>query len=179
MKKPQELLVKTGEFIGKNKMPLIYIGGAIAVLVVAYPLLSKIVKGIKGTPNIANKNILGGLTVDMSKVTISEQTAKQYAEQLLMAFSSSSGTDTGTIKEIFKRINTEDFKMVAIAFGLRTYDELNTGSPSGALWGLSDGILGKTDMDLVAWLNKELDILDWSTKSVIRKVIEPAGFVLD
>jgi hypothetical protein len=135
------------------------------------------VRGIKGTPNIANKNILGGLTVDMSKVTISEQTAKQYAEQLLMAFGGT--TDEGTIKEIFKKINTEDFKMVAIAFGLRTYDNLNTGSPSGALWGILDGIVGKTDLDLVAWLNLELGMFDWSTKSAVRKVIEPAGFVLN
>jgi len=177
MEKPQEILVNVGEFIGKNKMPIIYVGGAVVVLVVALPLLKKIVSGIKGTPNIANKNILGGLVVDESKTTISDQVAKQYAEQLLMAFGGT--TDEGTIKEIFEKINSEDFKKVAIAFGLRTYDNLNTGSPSGVLWGLMDGIMGKTDLDIVAWLNLELGWLDWSTKKAVRKVIEPIGFVLN
>jgi hypothetical protein len=108
-----------GTYIGNNKKPLLYVGGAIALVVIGYA----VVKRVKGA--VSGKNIVGGKfntqDVDENKTTISDSTAKNYAENLFEAFNFFWGTDKTTIDTIFSKINSEDFKKVYNAFGKRSY----------------------------------------------------------
>lgn len=171
-----ETTSKTGEFIANNKKPLLYIGGAIAIVVIGFA----IVRRIKG--KIEGEGISGGKFVeqeiDETKTTITPQTARNYAENLFEAFNYSFGTDKGVIDSVFSKIKPEDFKMVYNAFGKRSYSQLNGGSPSEA-WYAPDTWIGSTKLDLIAWLNTELGFGDGALKAKIRKVVEPAGFVIE
>ena len=126
---------KTGEFIATNKKPLLYIGGAIAVVIIGIAVVKRLKGGISG------ENISGGKFVeqdiDTEKTTISNQTAKNYAENLFEAFNYTWGTDKGIISTVFSKIKPEDFKMVYNAFGKRSYSAVNGGSPSEK-WYLPD-----------------------------------------
>ena len=159
-----------GTYIGNNKKPLLYVGGAIALVVIGYA----VVKRVKGA--VSGKNIVGGKfnnqDVDETKTTISDSTAKNYAENLFEAFNFFWGTDKTTIDTIFSKINSEDFKKVYNAFGKRSYSIM--GSPVGL------STLGAyTDYDLITWINNELDFGDSALREKIRKVVEPAGFVIE
>ena len=92
-----------GTYIGNNKKPLLYVGGAIALVVIGYA----VVKRVKGA--VSGKNIVGGKfnnqDVDETKTTISDSTAKNYAENLFEAFNFFWGTDKTTIDTIFSKIN--------------------------------------------------------------------------
>jgi hypothetical protein len=167
---------KTGEFIATNKKPLLYIGGAIAVVIIGIAIVKRIKGGVSGG------NVVGGKFVeqdiDTEKTTISNQTAKNYAENLFEAFNYTWGTDKGTISTVFSKIKPEDFKMVYNAFGKRSYSAVNGGSPSEK-WYLLDSWIGSTNVDLITWLNNELEFGDGALKDKIRKVVEPAGFTLE
>lgn len=171
----QNTLSKTGTFIQNNKKPLLYVGGAIAVIVIGLSIVNRIRKSIAG------QNIVGGQyheqAVDVTKTKISQATAKNYAENLFEAFNFYWGTDLATIKKIFSKINSEDFKMIYNAFGKRSYSGLNGGTPSGKIYGL-DTYIGFTDLDLVGWLNAELGLADFVTKNKIKPIVEGAGFII-
>jgi len=166
---------KTGTFIQANKKPLLYVGGAIAIVVIGLAIVNRIKKGIAG------QNILGGdyheQAVDSTKTKISQATAQNYAENLFQAFNYSWGTDLATIKAIFSKINSEDFKMIYNAFGKRSYSGINGGTPSGKMYGL-DYWIGFTDLDLIGWLNAELGMADILTKAKVKPIVEGAGFIL-
>lgn len=159
-----------GTFIGNNAKPLLYIGGAIAVVVIGVAL----VKRFKGA--ISGADIKGGKfteqDIDETKTTISNQTAKNYAENLFEAFNYFWGTDKSTIDSVFSKINSEDFKKVYNAFGKRSYATM--GSPVGL-----EKLGAYTDYDLITWINNELEWGDSALREKIRKVVEPAGFVLE
>jgi hypothetical protein len=171
-------LKKTGTFVQNNKKPLLYVGGAIAIVIVGLA----IVKRVKGL--VSGQNVVGGnyheQNIDKTKTKISEATAQNYAEQLFKAFNYYWGTDLATIKAIFGKINSEDFKMIYNAFGQRTYSSINGGTPSQSIIGLDNPtIFGKNpDLDLVGWLQEELGIADFMTKSKVRPIVEGAGFVM-
>jgi hypothetical protein len=171
-------LSKTGTFIANNKKPLLYVGGAIAIVVIGLA----VVKRVKGL--VSGQNVVGGSyheqNVDKAKTKISEATAQNYAEQLFKAFNYYWGTDTTTIKNIFSKINSEDFKMIYNAFGQRTYSSINGGTPSQSPIGLDNPtIFGKNpDLDLVGWLQEELGVLDYVTKAKVKPIVEGAGFVM-
>ena len=82
-------LTATGNFIAKNPKPLLVIGGSIAVVVIGVAL----VKRFKGA--ISGADIKGGKfteqDIDETKTTISQQTAKNYAENLFDAFNYKAG----------------------------------------------------------------------------------------
>jgi len=165
-------LAKTGEYISSNKKPLLYIGGAIAIVVVGYA----IVKRLKG--EIAGKKPKGGnfITqgVDLSKTSITQEMAKNYAESLYTAFNYYWGTDNTIIRNVFDKINSEDFKLIFNYYGIRSRD-LDGKAPTG-LW----KIFGQyEDLNLVEWLNEELGILDFSLKNKIRPIVNGAGFILE
>ena len=85
-----------------------------------------------------------------------------------------------SIKSIFGKINSEDFKMIYNAFGQRTYSSINGGTPSQSPIGLDNPIIfGKNpDLDLVGWLQSELGIADFVTKNKVKPIVEGAGFVM-
>jgi hypothetical protein len=168
-------LSKTGTFVQNNKKPLLYVGGAIAIVIIGLAIVNRIKKAIAG------QNIVGGQyheqAVDVTKTKISPATAKNYAESLFEAFNYYWGTDLNSIKGIFSRINSEDFKMIYNAFGKRSYSGLNGGTPSGKIYGL-DTYIGFTDLDLVGWLNAELGLADIITKKKVKPIVEGAGFIM-
>jgi len=177
-KKFANYIDKTGNFISTHKKPLLYVGGAIAVVVIGIAIVNRVKKVFAG------QQVIGGnyhqQTINTSKTRISEQTAQNYAEQLFKAFNYYWGTDLATIKSIFSKINSEDFKMIYNAFGQRTYSSVNGGTPSQSIIGLDNPtIFGKNpDLDLIGWLDNELGTLDFVTKNKIRPIIEGAGFVM-
>jgi hypothetical protein len=166
---------KTGTFIQSNKKPLLYVGGAIAIVIIGLALVKRIKRGIAG------QNVVGGeyheQAVDQTKTKISQATAQNYAENLFQAFNYTWGTDLATIKSIFSKINSEDFKMIYNAFGKRSYSGINGGTPSGKIYGL-DYWVGFNDLDLVGWLNAELGMADFVTKGKVKPIVEGAGFVM-
>lgn len=178
MAKVKENIVGLGNFIGKNKIPLLYIGGAIAVVSIAYPLIKNITSGFKSPKVKGAKDVTKDVVVDDKKTSITDFQANQYAEQLLSAFNAQMGTDLSRIENVFEKLNSEDFKKVYKEFGTRTYSNLSSGSPSGFLFSLPEKLAGVKDMDLIGWIDEELDFTDASTKNIIRKVVEPAGFVI-
>jgi hypothetical protein len=177
LSKFQSTLGKTGTFIKDNKKPLLYVGGAIAIVVIGLTVVKKLRNLVSG------QNVVGGnytqQTVDTTKTKISELTAKNYAEQLFKAFNYYWGTDLATIKSIFSKINSEDFKMIYNAYGQRTYSSINGGTPSQSPIGLDNPwIFGKNpDLDLVGWLQAELGLADFVTKGKVKPIVEGAGFV--
>lgn len=171
-------LDKTGNFVSTHKKPLLYVGGALAIVIVGIAIVNRVKNALAG------QNVVGGSyheqTVDKTKTRISQQTAQNYAEQLFKAFNYYWGTDLATIKTIFGKINSEDFKMIYNAFGQRTYSSINGGTPSQSIIGLDNPtVFGKNpDLDLVGWLDNELGMLDFVTKNKVRPIVEGAGFIM-
>lgn len=171
-----KITTNTANFIANNKKPLLYIGGAIAIVVIGFAVVRRIKTGIKGDVVTGGKFV--EQDIDQTKTTISSQTARNYAESLFESFNYTFGTDKGVINSIFSNITPEDFKMVYNAFGKRSYSQLNGGTPSEK-WFLPDTWLGSSKVDLITWLNNELGLGDSALKNKIRKVVEPAGFVIE
>lgn len=171
-------LSKTGTFIANNKKPLLYVGGAIVIVVIGLAVVNRLKNLVSG------QKVIGAnyheQPVDVTKTKISQVTAQNYAEQLFKAFNYYWGTDLATIKSIFGKINSEDFKMIYNAFGQRTYSSINGGTPSQSPIGLDNPIIfGKNpDLDLVGWLQAELGIADFVTKNKVKPIVEGAGFVM-
>jgi hypothetical protein len=177
--KVSKSVVNLGSFIGKNKIPLLYVGGAIALFYIAFPLLKKIKSSfdIKKEVEAGRGGTISDFTylIKEGNSNISKAQAKIYAEQLFDAFNQSTGTDEASIKEVFRKITPEDFKLVFNEFKRRSYSDFNQGAPSGMIL-LPDSYLGYTNLDLLGWLKKELGIFDFITKSTVNKVINPLGF---
>jgi hypothetical protein len=163
----------TGEFIANNKKPLLYIGGAIAVVVIGVAVVRRIKGKIEGT-NISKGKFVEQ-NIDLTKTTISVQTAKNYAEILFEAFNYDWGTDKSQVESVFSKIKSEDFKLIYNAYGKRDYGTLTGLSPT---WAERVGGLYRS-LDLVQWINEELGFGDGALKEKIRKIVEPAGFVIE
>lgn len=171
-------VAKLGEGIRDNKKPLLYIGAAVAVVFVGYSIVKGMTKGIgsifnpggklKGAGNFSDQPI------DEQRLSISPAMAKNYAEQFYEAMRYGGpiyGTDKAVIEQIFKKLNSEDFKLVYNAFGRRSYT--HTGVTPSKL----ELFLGLySDIDLVQWLVNELDGFDSALKNKIRPTITAAGF---
>jgi len=167
-----DVITKTGTFIGNNKKPLLYIGGATILAVVAVAVVKRVNKQIKGTNPLTGKLIIQN--VDQNKLTITGQQARNYAESLYEAFNYYWGTDKSIIENVFSKINSEDFKLIYNNFGVRSRD-FDGKAPSG-LWKL----LGQYEnLNLVEWLNEELGFLDGALKNKIRPIVDGAGFILE
>lgn len=166
-------LAKTGDYISANKKPLLYIGGAIAVVVIGVAIVKKIKTKLEGD-NIS-KGKFNQQDVDLTKITITPKTAKNYAEILFEAFNYDWGTDKGQIENVFNKIKSEDFKLIYNSFGKRDYGVVSGLSPT---WG--ERLVGAyRSLDLIQWINEELGIGDSGLREKIRKIVEPAGFVLE
>lgn len=173
-----ESLNKTGAFIKTNQKPILYVGGAIIVVVTAVAIIKKIQRGIgsafnnptiKATPFVS-------IDVDNSKTTVSDAVANSYANQLYNAMKIT-GTDENAIYAVLKKLQkSDDFRKVYNAFGKRSY--ANT-PVSGTSPDSIDTTLGWfDDLDLVEWMNKEVSILNYPTYSLIKKTVKNAGLAI-
>lgn len=168
-------LTKTGEFINENKKPLLYLGGAIAVVIVGYAIVHKLSGGISNlfTDKAKRGAAFQDVEVDETKTTISDSIANSYANQLYNAMESS-GTDENTIYAVFKKLqNPNDFKKVYNKFGKKSYSGIITG---GSPYGVETWLGMYVDGDLIEWLKTEISVLNYPTYSLIKKTIENAGF---
>lgn len=174
----QKTLVNTGSFIGNNKVALLYVGAGVLVVALAIPLVKNLYDRFKGRDTKEKKDIMGKIKVDWNKATITSSQADQMANQLLDAFSVSSGTDNDVVIEVFDKLkNDDDFYALFKAFGYRTYSNVNSGSPTEAVWGVLEDLGGYDDMDLMGWLNTELSWYNIGTKKKVRAKL-PKGYVL-
>lgn len=167
-----EKLAKIGEFVNENKKPLLYLGGAVVVVVIGYAVVSKVSGGVS---NLFKDKSIGAskfkpIKYDKSKSTISEEVADTYANQLYNAMKSTYGTDVDPIKAIMNKLQRkEDFIAVYNAFGVKSYGGL--GSPT-----IINYITGFDDLDLIEWLKKEVGKWNFLVQSLIKKTVENAGF---
>lgn len=160
------------------KLAAVGVGG-----ILIYKIANSITAG--ATPKEVVKDILGvdeDLNFDNSTTglqpTITLQQSKIYAQQLLEAANASEyglwGTDDPTILEIFKKINSEDFKLIFKSFGIPLYNGYNS-PPDSWFWQQFDNF---TERNLVYWLHSELeDSKGDEVYDVVKAVIEEAGFV--
>lgn len=173
MKIDNQFIAKTGDFIANNKKPLLYIGGAVALVFIGYAVVNKFNKGFGGL--FADKSVgvskFIPLTVDKTKVTISDAQANTYSNQLFNAMKDA-GTNDTIISSIFNKINKkDDFLKVYNAFGKKSH----------GYWGeptIINYVIGYDDYDLVEWLESEVGNLNPITWNTIKKVVNNAGLAL-
>jgi hypothetical protein len=162
---------KVGEFISNNKKPLLYIGGAIAIVVVGYAIVTRIKGGIGGI--LTNKTIgaseFKAIEVDQTKSTISDTLANTYANQLFNAMKDA-GTNTDLIYTVLEKLQKkDDFRKVYNAFGKRSY--LGFGETGWAGY-----LTGDAQLDLVEWFDAEVGYSNPMTYNLIKKTVNNAGF---
>lgn len=171
----QDKLAKTGTFIANNKKPLLYVGGAVVLVVLGYAIVSRTKKGITSlfTDKSKGETPFEDVEIDDTKVTISDSIANNYANQLWGAMKNA-GTDEDIIYSIMKKLEKkDDFRKVYNKFGKRSYVGFTVGGSPTAL----DKWLGVyDDLDLVQWLNEEVGYSNYPTYSLIKKVVNNAGF---
>jgi hypothetical protein len=172
----KESIAKTGVFLVNNKKPLLYVGGAVVLVVLGYAIVSRTKKGIDNifTDKSKGETPFEEAEVDDTKTTISNSLANTYANQLYSAMKNS-GTNEDMIYAIFKKIEKkDDFRKVYNAYGRRSYvGKLVGGSPTAL-----DKWLGNyDDFDLIEWLNEEVGYSNYPTYSLVKKVVTNAGYV--
>lgn len=174
--KISEKLALTGEFIRNNKKSLLYVGGSILVVVVAYTIVKKISLGIGGGISDIFKDKTKRETafieaeVDKTKTTITDAVANNYANQLYNAMDGT-GTDEDTIYAVLQKLQKkDDFRKVYNAFGRKSY--FFEGSPSL----LDTFAFGYNDLDLIEWFRKEVGWSSPLTYNLITKTVKNAGF---
>lgn len=169
-------LSKTGTFLANNKKPLLYVGGAVVLVVLGYAIISRTRKGIDKlfTDKSKGETPFEEAEVDVTKTTISDSMANTYANQLYGAMKNA-GTNEDTIYAIFKKIEKkDDFRKVYNAYGRKSYVGRFVGGSPTAL----DKWLGNyDDFDLIEWLNLEVGYTNYPTYSLVKKVVNNAGFV--
>lgn len=179
----QNKLVKAGNFLKQNKTPILYVGGAIAVLVVTIPLIKRLRRLAKGkSSSSATFYDINAkeLDADVNKATITVLQAKQLANQLVKYMSVSYGTNLSGIRDVFEQIeNEDDMKLLYREFGVRKYSTINTGEASGVLFGVIETLFGFRDLDLVGWLDTELDFLDIRTKNAVNEKLQFINFKIN
>lgn len=163
-----------GNFIQNNKKPLLYVGGAIAVVVIGYAIVNRLKSGISGifTNTSTGASNFKPLDLDITKVTISDATANTYSNQLFNAMKDC-GTDTDTIYSVMEKLQKkDDFIKVYNTFGKRSYYDtgLCGGEPT-----VSAYLFGYADLDLVEWLKKEVGYSNLLTYNLVKKTITNAG----
>lgn len=170
MSKFNNIVAKSGNFVKTNKVPLLYIGGAIVVVTLAVPLVNRLKKMVKGeTPSAQRHEELKKLKVNQQELTISSAQAENLSNLIVKASSSFWGTKKSQLRSVFEAINTpSDMALLYKKFGTRPYSIVNAGEASGVLWGIFENIGGYKDLDLIGWISTELDIFDGDLKEFIN-----------
>jgi hypothetical protein len=171
----QDKLAKTGTFIANNKKPLLYVGGAVVIVIIGYSIVSRTKKGISSifTDKSKGETPFEEVEIDDTKTTISNSVANAYANQLFGAMRNF-GTDEDLIYAIMLKLQKkDDFRKVYNAYGKRSYvGKFVGGSPTKL-----DRLLGVyDDIDLIQWFNEEVGYSNYKTYSLIKKVVNNAGF---
>lgn len=159
--------------VKQNPKILLIAGGVIIGGYLLTKILSTIVGQVTKTisPDLTTNVNPGGVQVNPNRTTITTQQAKIFAQQLLDAMNQL-GTDTGTIKNIFKKINAEDYKLIFNEFGLVDYNGF--GVPNDNIFVILDSFQKR---DLTFWLRSELNSLfDSGTFKIVKNIITQAGF---
>lgn len=161
---------QAGNFIQENKKPLLYVGGAIAIVVIGYTVVKRTQSGISGL--FSNKSVgaseFKALPIDDTKVTISDALANTYANQLYNAMKDN-GTDEDTIYSVLEKLQKkDDFLKVYNTFGKKSY--YIDGEPTISAW-----LFGYKDLDLVEWFRKELGYSNLLTYNLAKKTVTNAG----
>jgi hypothetical protein len=129
-KKAGQGLVKTGNFIKGNWMPLLYLGGAVLAIVAVRKVLGIFnLDGLREAQEEAQKNQAGG------KNTIAQN---QYNAMYDL------GTDETALVNSLKPLNGADLRLVYNEYGSPLYSAFGTLPYLGA------------PLDLFGWYNKEL-----------------------
>jgi len=165
-----KFISKAGDFIANNKKPLIYIGGAIAIVAIGYAIIRKLQGGIGSflTDKSVGAKEFVPVQVDIAKSTISDAIANNYANQLFNAMDGF-GTNTDAIYDILNKLQQkEDFRKVYNSFGRKSY--YIDGSPT-----VSAYIFGYNNLDLIEWLDKEVGWSNPLTYNLIKKTIKNAN----
>jgi hypothetical protein len=177
MKIDEKFITKTGDFIANNKKPLLYIGGAIAVVIIGYAVVGRFKKGVGGlfTDRSTGASKFVPIRIDVTKATISDEEAITYANQLYNAMSSI-GTDNSLVGSIFDKLSKkEDFLKVYNSFGRKSYVGMVVGGSPNIL----DKWIGNyEELDLVEWLNNEIGNSNPLLWSKIKKTVNNAGLAL-
>lgn len=161
---------EAGTFIQENKKPLIYVGGAIAIVVIGYAIVKRTTSGIGGL--FSDKSIgeseFKALEVDSSKVTISDSVANTYSNQLYNAMKDFA-TDEDAIYAVLQKLQKkDDFLKVYNTYGKKSY--YIDGEPTISAW-----LFGYKDLDLVEWFRKELGYSNLPTYNLAKKTVTNAG----
>ncbi len=161
---------QAGNFIQENKKPLMYVGGAIAIVVIGYTIVRRTQSGIK---NIFSDKSIGAsqfqpLEVDATKITISDSLANTYSNQLYNAMKDN-GTDEDAINSVLQKLQKkDDFLKVYNTYGKKSY--YIDGEPTVSAW-----LFGYKDLDLVEWFRKELGYSNLPTYNLAKKTVNNAG----
>jgi hypothetical protein len=161
---------QAGTFIQENKKPLLYVGGAIVVVIVGYSIVSRLKGGISSvfTNKTTGASEFKPIEIDSTNVTITDSLANTYANQLFNAMKDG-GTDEDLIYVVLQKLQKkDDFRKVYNAFGKRSY--LGFGET-----GYAGYVTGDANLDLVEWLNEEVGILNLPTYNLVKKTVSNAG----
>ena len=150
-KKAGQGLVKTGNFIKGNWMPLLYLGGAVLAIVAVRKVLGIFnLDGLREAQEEAKKNQAGGKNFtmsgtpnDASSPTISKGQANTIAQNQYNAMYDL-GTDETALVNSLKPLNGADLRLVYNEYGSPLYSAFGTLPYLGA------------PLDLFGWYNKEL-----------------------
>ena len=165
-----KFISKAGDFIANNKKPLIYIGGAIAIVAIGYAIIRRVQGGIGSF--LKDKSVgakeFAPVQIDVTRATISDAIANNYANQLFNAMKDY-GTDNDVIYEILEKLqNKEDFRKVYNSFGKKSYYVY--GEPT-----VSAYVFGYSNLDLIEWLNKEIGYKNSILYNLLKKTIKNAN----
>lgn len=173
LKKTKSFAKDTGKSILKNPKSAANIFIGIVGIFALYKIYKVINSGFAGDPNIDNEVIGTGGSTDGA--TISNQQAKNFAQQLLDAMNEKApiyGTDEAAIEAVFARLKVgQDFIKVYNAFGKKDYNGNN--SPPTGFWSYLDSYEPR---DLVYWLRSELSpTRDAKIFKIVKERIESTG----
>lgn len=163
---------KTGEYASKNPKTVLYVLLGIGVVYAGYKIVSAI-----SNPGDQNLDLqVGGTGGTTSNATVTNQLAKNYAQQLLDAMNAKYpvyGTDNDTIEAVFDKLkNGDDFIKVYNAFGTKDYNGYN--SPPEGAWSWLDSYEKR---NLVYWLKSELSsTFERTLYNKVKLRLESAGF---
>lgn len=164
---------KVGKSVAENPKTALYVAGGAIAIYVGY----KIFKSINDTFNGNNiDNQVSGTGGNVIGATITNQVAKNYAQQLLDAMNAKEpfyGTDEATIEAVFDALlNPQDFLKVYNFFGEKDYNGHN--SPPTGVWQYIDSFEKR---NLVYWLKSEISpTTDARLFSKVKHRVESAGF---
>lgn len=165
---------KVVETVSNNPRTALYLVGGLASILILYKIGKAINNFGNGDTDIDDQ--VEGTGGNTQGATISDQTATNYAQQLLDAFNSKEplyGTDEKTVADIFKELNNaQDFLKVHKKFGLKDYNGHN--SPPTGPWSYVDSYEKR---NLVYWLKSEIGVNDpYNLYNLVKNRVESAGF---